>query len=46
MTIGSITVGNFVAGLLSYSTHHSLLWAVVNGIFSWLYVIYWAFAYW
>jgi hypothetical protein len=27
---------------LSYTTNHSILWAIIHGIFSWLYVIYFA----
>jgi hypothetical protein len=27
---------------ISYTTNHSILWATIHGIFSWLYVIYFA----
>src|ERR1700720_676422 len=27
---------------ISYTTNHSILWAIIHGIFSWLYVIYFA----
>jgi hypothetical protein len=27
---------------ISYTTNHSILWAIIHGILSWLYVIYFA----
>ena len=27
---------------ISWSTHQSILWAIIHGFFSWLYVIYFA----
>ena len=27
---------------ISYTTNHSILWAIIHGFFSWLYVIYFA----
>ena len=27
---------------MPFTTNHSILWAIVHGIFSWLYVIYFA----
>jgi len=32
--------GTALAIAISYTTNHSILWAIVHGIFSWLYVIY------
>jgi len=37
-----ISFGAALALVLSYTTHHSILWAIVNGFFGWFYVIYWA----
>lgn len=38
---GGVGIGVVIAALLSWSTHHSILWVIVNGLFGWLYVIYW-----
>lgn len=40
-----ISFGSALAIAISFSTHHSILWAIVHGLLSWLYVIYFAFAY-
>jgi hypothetical protein len=37
-----ITMGSALAIAISWSTHQSILWAIVHGFFSWLYVIYFA----
>ncbi|HKI98533.1 MAG TPA: hypothetical protein VKB51_08690 [bacterium] len=37
-----ITFGSALAIAISFTTNHSILWAIVHGIFSWLYVIYFA----
>ena len=37
-----ITFGTALAISISWSTNQSLLWAMVHGLFSWLYVIYFA----
>ena len=37
-----ITMGSALAIAISWSTHHSILWAILHGFFSWLYVIYFA----
>jgi hypothetical protein len=37
-----IGFGTALAITISWSRHHSILWAIVHGIFSWLYVIYFA----
>jgi hypothetical protein len=34
--------GTALAIAISYTTNHSILWAIIHGIFSWLYVIYFA----
>lgn len=35
-----VTFGSALAMVISYATHHSILWAIIHGILSWLYVIY------
>lgn len=37
-----VSFGSALAIAISWSTHHSILWACVHGILSWLYVIYYA----
>jgi len=37
-----ITFGTALAIAISWSTNKSILWAIVHGLFSWLYVIYYA----
>ncbi|MEP2990406.1 MAG: hypothetical protein ABJN65_08820 [Parasphingorhabdus sp.] len=32
--------GSALAIAISFTTHQSVLWAVIHGVFSWLYVIY------
>src|SRR6266853_725842 len=34
--------GSALAIAISYTTNHSILWAIIHGIFSWLYVVYFA----
>ena len=40
-----ITFGCALAIAISYVRNHSILWAIIHGIFSWLYVIYAALKY-
>jgi len=35
-----VTMGAALAIAISWSLHKSILWAVIHGFFSWLYVIY------
>ena len=35
-----IGFGSALAITISYSANHSILWAIIHGILSWLYVIY------
>lgn len=35
--------GSALAMVISFTTHKSVLWAVIHGIFSWLYVVYFLF---
>ena len=37
-----IGMGSALAITISWSTHQSILWAILHGFFSWLYVIYFA----
>ena len=40
-----VSFGSALAMAISYNTNHSILWAIVHGIFSWLYVVYFALFY-
>ncbi len=42
ITRSGITMGSALAMILSYNANQSILWAILHGIFSWLYVIYFA----
>ena len=37
-----ITFGSALAIAISWSSNHSILWAIIHGLLSWLYVIYFA----
>jgi hypothetical protein len=37
-----IGFGAALAIAISYTNNHSILWAIIHGFFSWLYVIYFA----
>ncbi|WP_107926725.1 hypothetical protein [Lysinibacillus parviboronicapiens] len=37
-----IGFGAVLAITISWSVNHSILWAIIHGCFSWLYVIYYA----
>lgn len=39
-TKAGIGFGTALAITISWSANHSILWAIIHGIFSWLYVIY------
>lgn len=41
-TRAGISFGAALAIAISWSLHHSILWAIVHGFFSWFYVIYYA----
>ncbi|MDP3677175.1 MAG: hypothetical protein Q8R44_19100 [Novosphingobium sp.] len=38
-----IGLGSAIAVAISWSLHKSILWAIVHGVLSWFYVIYYAF---
>lgn len=37
-----VSFGSALAIAISYTTNHSILWAIIDGILGWLYVIYFA----
>ncbi|QLI80045.1 hypothetical protein HZU75_02930 [Chitinibacter fontanus] len=39
---GGFSLGTVIAVALSWSANHSILWAIIHGFCSWLYVIYYA----
>jgi hypothetical protein len=36
--------GSALAMVISYDANHSILWAIIHGIFGWFYVVYAALA--
>jgi hypothetical protein len=34
--------GSALAITISWSVHHSILWAIIQGFFGWFYVVYYA----
>lgn len=42
---GGITLGTALAVTISWSMNKSILWAIIHGLFSWFYVIYYALVY-
>jgi hypothetical protein len=40
-----VSFGSALAMAISYTNNHSILWAIIHGILSWLYVIYFALFY-
>lgn len=41
-TKAGIGFGTALAIAISWSQNHSILWAIVHGLLSWIYVIYYA----
>ena len=37
-----IGLGSAIAVAISWSLHKSIVWAILHGVFSWFYVIYYA----
>ena len=37
-----ISMGTALAMILSYSVNQSILWAIIHGVLSWVYVLYFA----
>ncbi len=44
VTVG-ISFGSALALVISWTANHSLLWAIVHGVLSWIYVVYYALVY-
>jgi len=45
-TVGTgITFGSCLAMIISYTAWKSIFWAILHGIFSWVYVIYFLIKY-
>lgn len=42
---GGITFGSCLAMIISYVTWKSVIWAIIHGIFSWGYVLYFVIRY-
>jgi hypothetical protein len=40
-----VTMGTALAITISWSANHSILWAILHGFLSWLYVVYYAIRY-
>jgi hypothetical protein len=40
-----ITFGSCLAMIVSYTAWHSIPWAILHGVLSWVYVIYYIIAY-
>ena len=38
-----VSFGSALAMVISFNINHSIGWAILHGIFSWFYVIYYAF---
>ena len=34
--------GSALAIAISYTNHHSIIWAIIDGVLSWLYVVFFA----
>ncbi|MBL0158711.1 MAG: hypothetical protein IPP47_16630 [Bryobacterales bacterium] len=39
---GGIGLGSAIAVAISWSINKSILWAIIHGLFGWLYVVYYA----
>ena len=37
-----VSFGSALAIAISWSEHHSIIWAIVHGFLSWIYVVYYA----
>lgn len=40
-----VALGGVLAIVVSFSINHSILWAVIHGIFGWFYIIYYLLGY-
>jgi len=39
-TYTGVGFGTIIAIIVSWTTNHSILWAIIHGIFGWFYIIY------
>lgn len=37
-----VSFGSVLAITISWSVHHSIVWAIIHGFLSWIYVVYFA----
>lgn len=42
VTRAGASFGSALAIVISWSVNHSILWAIIHGLFSWFYVLYFA----
>lgn len=42
VTRAGASFGSALAMVISWSVNHSILWAIIHGLFSWFYVLYFA----
>jgi hypothetical protein len=42
VTRSGIGIGSALAISISWSLNHSIIWAILHGIFTWFYVLYYA----
>lgn len=40
-----VTFGTVLAVTISFSVNHSVFWAIIHGLLSWVYVVYYIIAY-
>jgi len=40
--IGSFGLGTIIAVVISWTTYHSVLWAIIHGFLSWAFIIWFA----
>ena len=43
---GGFGIGAIIAGILSWTTFHSVGWCILHVLFGWAYVIWWLIFYW
>jgi len=41
VTGGGVGIGAILAMIISWSTYHSVLWAIIHGLLGWFYILYW-----
>lgn len=42
---GGISFGTALAIVISWTANHSIFWAILHGLFSWVYVVYYLIRY-